>query len=245
MTYGLGLFLREGIVIATDSRTNAGVDHIAVMRKLNLFQKPGSHLLALGSAGNLATSQSVVALLNQRLGRAGQAGDLFEAASLFDAARVVGDTLREVMSREAPHVQAYGDPNASFLLGGEIAGDRHHLFLIYSAGNFIEATEDTPYLQIGELKYGKPILDRIAGFAMPLAEAVKITLLSFDATIRSNLSVAPPLDLFVKRAGSLEPLVMRRVTADDPYLTEIRHGYAEAIRGSVAALPRAAWLEGE
>ena len=120
MTYGLGLFLAEGIVIATDSRTNAGVDHIAVMRKLNVFHKPGSHLLALASAGNLATTQSVVSLLNQRLGLAGHPGNLFEAPTMFDATRIVGDTLREVMSREAPHVQAYGDPNASLLLGGEI-----------------------------------------------------------------------------------------------------------------------------
>lgn len=242
MTYGLGLHLANGLVIATDTRTNAGVDHIATMRKLTLFQNPGSHILALASAGNLATTQSVVTLLRQRLGQPGLPGNLFDAPTVFDAARIVGATLREVMSIEAPHVQAYGDPNASLLLGGEILGDGQHLFLIYSAGNFIEATDDTPYLQIGELKYGKPILDRIIDFDMEIAHGAQVALLSFDATIRSNLSVAPPLDLFVKPRGSLEPVEPHRITADDPYFALLRKGYAEAIRSSLSSLPLPDWI---
>jgi putative proteasome-type protease len=243
MTYGLGVLLADGIVMAADTRINAGVDHIASMRKLHLFEQPGSHVLALASAGNLATTQAVVTLLNQRLGHAGQPGNLFDAPTMFDAARIVGSTLREVMAHDAKEVEAYGDPTATLLLGGQIAEGPQALLMIYAAGNFIAAAEDTPYLQIGENKYGKPILDRTIRAGMSIREAVKIALLSFDATIRSNIGVAAPIDFFIKRAGSLEPVELRRIAADDRYFRSLRDAYAEALRQALAALPLPDWLE--
>jgi len=239
MTYGLGLLLDEGVILMADTRTNAGVDHIAVVGKLNLFQLEGSHILCLASAGNLATTQAVVTLLNQRLGAAGNPSNLFEAQTMFDAARMVGNVLREVMDHDARHVSSYGDASASMLLGGQIVGNTHRLFLIYSAGNFIEAGDDTPYLQLGELKYGKPILDRAARRDLSLSEALKIGLLSFDATIRSNLSVAPPIDVFCYKGGTLAPVQPGRVTDGHPFFEELKKGYADAIRQAVAALPPA------
>jgi putative proteasome-type protease len=243
MTYGLGILLKDGIVIAADTRINAGVDHIASMKKLHLFQQPGSHVLALASAGNLATTQAVVALLNQRLGHAGQPGNLFDAPTLFDAARIVGATLREVMAHDAKDVEAYGDPTATWLLGGQIGDAPQALMMIYAAGNFIAAAEDTPYLQIGENKYGKPILDRTVRFDLSIEEAVKIALLSFDATIRSNIGVAPPFDFFIKQKDRLQPVELHRIAAGDPYFTALRDGYAEAIREALASLPLPDWIE--
>lgn len=243
MTYGLGLLLDEGVVLITDSRSNAGVDHIATVSKLNLFQLPGSHVLALASAGNLATTQSVVTLLNQRLGVVGNGSNLFDASTMFDAARMVGSVLREVMVHDAKHVQGYGDPSASFLIGGQISGEGHRLFLIYSAGNFIEAGADNPYLQVGEMKYGKPILDRVMHRSLSLADATKVALLSFDATVRSNLSVAPPFDAICYKAGTLKELTPVRYAHDDPYLERVREGYASAIAGAVASLPSAPLAE--
>jgi putative proteasome-type protease len=243
MTYGLGILLEDGVVMAADTRINAGVDHIASMRKLHLFQQPGSHVLALASAGNLATTQAVVTLLNQRLGHAGQPGNLFEAPTMFDAARIVGTTLREVLAHDAKDVEAYGDPTATWLLGGQIGDAPQALMMVYAAGNFIAAAQDTPYLQIGENKYGKPILDRTVRFDLSLEEAVKITLLSFDATIRSNIGVAPPIDFFIKRKDRLEPVELRRIAAADPYFTAVRDGYAEAIRDALAGLPLPDWIE--
>jgi putative proteasome-type protease len=243
MTYGLGILLEDGVVMAADTRINAGVDHIASMRKLHLFQQPGSHVLALASAGNLATTQAVVTLLNQRLGHAGQPGNLFEAPTMFDAARIVGSTLREVLAHDAKDVEAYGDPTATWLLGGQIGDAPQALMMVYAAGNFIAAAQDTPYLQIGENKYGKPILDRTVRFDLSLEEAVKITLLSFDATIRSNIGVAPPIDFFIKRKDRLEPVELRRIAAADPYFTAVRDGYAEAIRDALAGLPLPDWIE--
>ena len=243
MTYGLGILLDAGLVLAADTRINAGVDHIACMKKLHLFEQPGTHVLALASAGNLATTQAVVTLLNQRLGHSGQPGNLFEAPTMFDAARIVGATLREVMAHDAKEVEPYGDPTATFLFGGQIAEGRQELMMIYAAGNFIAADGDTPYLQIGEHKYGKPILDRTMRRDLALAEAVKIALLSFDATIRSNIGVAPPIDFFIKPKDLLQPVDLRRVPADDPYFETVRDGYAKSIGKALAGLPLPSWLD--
>ena len=243
MTYGLGILLDEGLVLAADTRINAGVDHIACMKKLHLFEQPGTHVLALASAGNLATTQAVVTLLNQRLRHSGQPGNLFDASTMFDAARIVGATLREVMAHDAKDVEPFGDPSATFLFGGQIAEGRQELMMIYAAGNFIAADGDTPYLQIGEHKYGKPILDRTMRRDLPLAEAIKIALLSFDATIRSNIGVAPPIDFFIKPKDLLQPVDLRRVPADDPYFETLRDGYAKAIGKALAGLPLPGWLD--
>ena len=243
MTYGLGLLLTDGIVMAADTRINAGVDHVASMKKLHLFEQPGSHVLALASAGNLATTQSVVALLNQRLGQAGQPGNLFDAPTMFDAARMVGATLREVMAHDAKDVEAYGDPSATLLLGGQIGDGPQELMMIYAAGNFIAAATDTPYLQIGENKYGKPILDRTVSCKLTINEAVKIALLSFDATIRSNIGVAAPIDFFIKKPGSLEPVALRRVTADDPYFASCATATPRRCARRCGALPLPDWID--
>jgi putative proteasome-type protease len=199
MTYCVGILVESGLVLAADSRSNAGVDHIATVRKLALFERPGERVMVLLSAGNLATTQAVVTLLNQRLGGEQGAHNLLCAATMFDAARVVGGVLREVIQHDGEHVQPHGDPSATFLFAGQLKGGRHRLFLIYPAGNFSEATPETPFLQAGETKYGKPILDRVITYEAGLADAAKCALLSFDATMRSNLSVAPPIDLLCYR----------------------------------------------
>lgn len=242
MTYGLGLFLDDGLVITADTRTNAGVDHVATVRKLNLFQRPGQSVMVLASAGNLATTQAVATLLEQRTLQAGHPNNLFEAPTMFDAANMVGGVLREVMMANADFVKGYGDPGASMLFGGQIAGEGHCLFLIYSAGNFIQATADTCFLQVGELKYGKPILDRAFRHGVTsMADAVKLSLLSFDATVRSNLSVAPPFDMICYRANSLELLQIRRFEKSDPYFTDVRRSYSQSLRETVKALPVIDW----
>ena len=239
----MGILIRDGLVLAADSRTNAGVDHIATVRKLALFERPGERIMALLSAGNLATTQSVVTLLNQRLANDPGPHDLFAAATMFDAARTVGAVLREVIQHDGEHVQPHGDPSATFLFGGQLEGGRHRLFLIYPAGNFIEATPETPFLQAGETKYGKPILDRVIGYQSTLAEAATCALLSFDATMRSNLSVAPPIDLLCYRAGSLRAEVRSSIAEDDPYLDKLRARYGRGILELFKRLPAPDWLE--
>jgi putative proteasome-type protease len=203
---------------------------------MQLFDDPGQRVLSLLSAGNLATTQAVVSLLTQLKGT-GVPGDLFLAATGFDAAQVVGDTLREVIARDGDYVRPYGDPDASFLLGGQILGEAPRLFQVYSAGNFIEATRDTPFLQIGETKYGKPILDRMIRGETSLGRASKCALLSMDATIRSNLSVAPPIDVLCYRPDSLIAGVHRRFEERDPYLEALRTTYAERLEELFGSLP--------
>jgi putative proteasome-type protease len=244
VTYCVGILTGSGLVLAADSRTNAGVDHIATVRKLALFERPGARVMALLSAGNLATTQAVVTLLGQRRGAQG-AHDLDAAATMFDAARMVGAVLREVIQHDGEHVQPHGDPGGSFLFAGQLKGGRHRLFLIYPAGNFIEATPETPFLQIGETKYGKPILDRVITHEASLAAAAKCALLSFDATMRSNLSVAPPIDLLCYRAGSLCADVRIDIAEDDPYFAELRAHYGRGILELFDRLPGPAWLDPE
>jgi len=243
MTYGLGLFLEDGIVLTTDTRTNAGVDHIATITKLSLMQTPGERVMFLASAGNLATTQAVVTLLNQRLKNEESDTNLNKAQTMFDGASMVGSVLRDVMNDNATFVQGYGDPSASFLFGGQIKGGKHRLFMIYPAGNFIEASPDTPFLQIGETKYGKPILDRAMAHDVDLTEAVKLTLISFDATVRSNLSVAAPFDMIIYRANSIGPVEVRRVGEDNAYYHQIKDAYNAEIRDFVRSLPATDWEE--
>ncbi len=236
MTYCLGIRLEDGLVLASDSRTNAGVDRVSLVCKMQLFEDQGQRVLALLSAGNLATTQAVASLLSQRM-RTGAPGDLCLAATGFDAAQVVGDTLREVIARDGDYVRPYGDPDASFLLGGQILGESPRIFQVYSAGNFIEATHDTPFLQIGETKYGKPILDRMIQEGTSLTRASKCALLSMDATIRSNLSVAPPIDLLCYRRDSLCARVHRRFDEGDDYLEALSTTYAQRLEELFEALP--------
>lgn len=242
MTYCVAMRLRAGLLFASDSRTNAGVDHIATFRKMSLFETPGERLITLLNAGNLATTQSVLSLLRQRLQQEGS--HLLNVPSMYQAAELLGRTLREVVERDAgTGTLSQGvDFGANFLIGGQIRGEAPRLFHVYPQGNFIEATEDTPYFQIGESKYGKPIIDRVIDFDSSLTEATKCTLISFDSTIRSNLSVGLPLDLLLYRTDSHAPAEPHRVDGDDPYFNRLRRGWGEGLRRVFARLPDEDWF---
>ncbi|GAB2954343.1 MULTISPECIES: proteasome-type protease [Aquaspirillum] len=236
MTYCVALRLNEGLVFASDSRTNAGVDHVATFRKMHRFAQAGERQIVLLNSGNLATTQSVISMLRSRCQH--DAPHLLNVPSLYDAAVQVGQILREVIARDS--VGGSGvDYGAHFLVGGQIAGERARLFHVYPQGNFIEATEDTPYFQIGESKYGKPILDRVLDTATPLEDAVKCVLISFDSTIRSNLSVGLPIDLFTLHEGDLHPAAPRRIDERDVYFQSLRRAWGQGLRRVFARLPPA------
>ena len=237
MTYCLGILLPVGLVMASDSRSNAGVDQIASVRKMAQFSVPGDRVITILSAGNLATTQAVVTRLRQSAGAGFQGQDINLAPSMFDVAEMVANRLRDVMAHDASHVQPYGDPTGSFLVGGQIGREAPRLFQIYSAGNFIEADDRSCFLQIGETKYGKPILDRALKLHTPMEEAAKLALLSFDATIRSNLSVDAPIDLWVYRSGALQGENCLSLERSDPYWTDLRARYAQGLATLVESLP--------
>ena len=234
MTYAVALRLERGLVFAADTRTNAGVDNIAQYRKLQHWEKPGERVLVLLSAGNLAITQSVISLMNERLASAEDDDDiatLFNAPNMYRAARVIGEAVREARRIDGPSLEASKlSFTANFIFGGQIKGDRPRLFQIYPEGNFIEATDDTPFFQIGEHKYGKPILDRVARSDMSLGEAAKLMLLSFDSTLRSNLSVGMPLDVLIYERDSLDVRRQKRIGADDEYFRSLSGAWSEALR---------------
>ena len=236
MTYCLGIVLPAGLVLASDSRSNAGVDQVNRVRKFEVFTQPGAKVICILSAGNLATTQSVTSQIREALGSGGM-DDVFAARSMFEVARIVGDKLREVIARDGPSVTPYGDPTGSFLVGGQIAGETPRLFQIYSAGNFIEASLRSCFLQIGETKYGKPILDRALTPDMQLDQAAKLALLSFDATLRSNLSCGPPIDIMRYETDSFSTSNMTMLKEDDAYWNSLRNGYGEGLSGLVKMLP--------
>lgn len=230
-----------GMVFLSDTRTNAGIDQINNFRKMNVFARPGERVLVLLSSGNLAITQAVVSLLHERQVKEGES--LLNVVDMFEAARHVGDCVREVHRRDAESLKAFGiDFNANFILGGQIAGEPPRLFNIYAAGNFIEASLDTPYFQIGETKYGKPILDRIFSWDSPLLEAAKCALISMDSTLKSNLSVGMPLDLLCYTRDSFDPGLCLRIGEDDPYFKVLRKAWGERIKWAFDELPTLAGL---
>ncbi len=241
MTYCVAMRLAEGLVMASDSRTNAGVDHIATFCKMAVFEHPGQAVITLLSAGNLATTQSTISLLRQRI----QSDDehIFNQRSLYDVACLVGATLREIIERDSPRVPRQDgiDFGSSFLLGGQIRGEEPRLFNIYPQGNFIEASQETPYFQIGESKYGKPILDRVINYDTSLSEASKCVLISFDSTIKSNVSVGLPIDLLRYRRDSLLVKEKYRVLESDPYFQRIRKDWSQGLRRLFARIPDPDW----
>lgn len=242
MTYCVAMRLQAGLLFASDSRTNAGVDHIATFRKMSVFELPGERLIVLLSAGNLATTQSVISLMTQRL--KGEGEHLFNRSSMYDIAELVGRTVKEVVARDAD-AQTLGqgvDFGGNFIVGGQIQGEAPRLFHVYAQGNFIEACEDTPYFQIGESKYGKPIIDRVIKPSTSLKEAAKCTLISFDSTIRSNLSVGLPIDMLLYKTDSFAPADPHRITADDPYFNKLRRGWGEGLRKTFEKLPDEDWF---
>ena len=237
MTYCLGILLPAGVILASDSRSNAGVDNIAEVSKLATLAVPGNRVIAIQSAGNLATTQSVVTQLRQAAGSGVVDEDVFLARTMFEVASIVGAKLREVVGQDGKFVQPYGDPAASFLVSGQIAGEPPRLFEIYSAGNFVEASPRACFLQIGEAKYGKPILDRALEPTSSLEEAEKLALLSFDATMRSNLSVGPPIDILRYDTDSFRLGRIITLEDDDPYWSELRRLYSEGLNALVSRLP--------
>jgi putative proteasome-type protease len=238
MTYCLGIVLKAGLVMASDSRSNAGVDQVANVRKQTLIATPGERVISILTAGNLATSQAVVTHLTQAIGSGRPGVDIDLAAGLFDVARMVGERLREVMDKDGKYVKPYGDATSSFLVGGQIRGEPPRLFQVYPAGNVIEATDRSCFLQIGETKYGKPILDRTLNPDSPLDEAAKVALLSFDATLRSNLSVGPPIDLLIYSTESFTGAGFQTLEDDNAYWRALRAAYGEGLMALVESLPR-------
>ncbi len=231
-------------MFAADSRTNAGVDNISTYRKLHLFEQPGDRLIVVLSAGNLATTQSVLSQLEEGIGgdEPGDGQTLYTVPSMYGAAQLVGEALRNVTERHGAHVKAQdADVSATFLVGGQIKGRRMRLFQVYSAGNFIEATEDTSFLQIGEAKYGKPILQRVVHQDMGLMEAAKCAIVSMDSTIRANISVAPPLDMLLYRKDTCRTATHQRIHEDDPYFTMVSNQWGEGLRNLYEELPNPTW----
>jgi putative proteasome-type protease len=241
MTYCVGILVREGLVMIADTRSNAGLDNIATFRKLHLFQKPGDRIIALSTAGNLAVSQSVVNFVSEGMENpdTGEVETLHNVPSMFKAAQLVGRAIRQVhrVDGESLEQQTAGF-DVSMLIGGQVKGGRLRLFMIYAAGNFIEATIDTPFLQIGEHKYGKPILDRSVTEASELYDALKLGLISMDSTIRSNLGVGLPIDLAVIRRDALASELTYRIEASEPYFHDLRERWSSALRAAHLAIPR-------
>jgi putative proteasome-type protease len=236
MTYCLGIKTRRGLVMASDSRTNAGYDQVNVCRKMHTFVREGERVFVLLTSGSLSLTQSIVTLLRRDFD---QGGGLATAPSLYDAARVVGDQVRRVsdLDRAALERDEFRF-NAHLLLGGQVRGERPDLYLIYPQGNPLAATEESPYLQIGECKYGRPILDRGVRYELTtLEEAAKYALISLDSTMRSNVTVGPPIDLLVYAADELRVTGYRRFTAKDPDLREIQMQWDQSLRKAVLELP--------
>jgi len=246
MTYCVALYLDEGLVMLADTRTNAGVDNISTFKKMTVWETPGERTIAMMTAGNLAVSQAVVNLIQEGIeleDQDKQTGTILTVPTMFQAARLVGQAVREVRKVDGEALEATdGGFNVSIILGGQIAGRTMRLFRIYTEGNFIEATADTPYIQIGEHKYGKPILDRVAPADTNLVSAVKLCLISMDSTVRSNLSVGPPFDSFVYRMDQCGSAMTRRIEAEDPYFREIANGWSDALKTAYLAMADPPWF---
>ena len=238
MTYCVALRLNRGLVFAADTRTNAGVDNIAQFRKIHYWCERGDRVIVLLAAGNLSLTQSVVSLLNEQLiDPDPEKPNLLNAQSMYRAARLVGDAVRSVRAIDGAALDATKTAfSSSFILGGQIKTELPRLFQIYPEGNFIEATDETPYLQIGEHKYGKPILDRVAQPSMRLGAAAKLILLSFDSTLRSNLSVGMPIDILLYERDSLEIRREKRINQNDEYFKKLSSSWSEALRNAVTTI---------
>src|SRR3984893_14113330 len=239
MTYCVGVLLNDGVVFASDSRTNAGVDNFASFCKMNVFERSGDRVIVLLSSGNLAGTQAVISQLKQR----GESKDndkpnIWTARTMFDVATIVSDAVRAVERRDGDHLAASATPfNASFILGGQIKGEAPRLFRTFAEGNFIEAGADTPFFQTGEAKYGKPIIDRVITPSTNLSDAMKCVLVSFDSTMRSNLSVGMPIDLVCCERDSLKLRKRHRFERGDAYFSALSKEWSEGVRAVFRRLP--------
>lgn len=243
MTYCVALRLDAGILFASDSRTNAGVDHVATFSKMKVFERKDERVMVLLCAGNLSVTQSVTNLLEQHKNAEPGRASIWSVGSLFDVACLVGDALREVNRRDGPYLsQGNVDAGASLILGGQIKGEDQRLFHIYAQGNFIEATYDTIYFQLGESKYGKPVLDRVVTPGTDPADVAKCVLVSFDSTIRSNISVGPPIDMLWYPRDALRVGLQKRIEEGNPYFNMLRHGWGAGLRRVFGELPNPDWM---
>jgi putative proteasome-type protease len=243
VTYCVALLLDSGMLFASDSRTNAGVDHIATFCKMKVYEKKDDRVMVLLSSGNLAMTQGVTNILDRHAKAEPGRETIWTATSMYDVANIVGDALREMQRRDGPYLmQSNVDYSATLVLGGQIKGEEPRLFNIYSQGNFIEATPENLYFQVGESKYGKPVIDRVVTSATPMAEAAKCVLISFDSTIRSNISVGLPIDMLWYPTDSLRVGIHRRIGEGDPYFTMLRQGWGGGLRRVFGELPNPDWV---
>ena len=241
VTYCIGVMLEEGLIFASDSRTNAGVDNFAKFCKMTVFERPGNRVIVLLSSGNLAGTQAVISVLTQRCADGDAADNVMGARTMFDVVRLVADAMREIEHRDAEYLGDKVGFNASFIVGGQLSGEPIRLFRIYAEGNFIEAGIETPFFQTGETKYGKPILDRVLTQETPLAEATKCVLVSFDSTMRSNLSVGMPIDLICYRRDALDVQWRHKFDDGDPYFTALSREWGDGVRQVFRELPDLRW----
>jgi len=241
MTYCLGIATHYGLVMAADSRTNAGVDYISTYQKLFDFSQPGERIILICTAGNLAITQSVLTALKRDLSLADEK-NLHTQPTLYDTARYLGDKVREMQNHDREWLKKDGiDFQCSFLIGGQIKGQSVELFLVYSQGNCLQATPETPFLQIGEAKYGRPLLDRIVTYETPLEAATKVALLSIDSTMRSNASVGPPIHLVMYRSDSFMVENRIQLNSGDPYLVSMRKLWEASLRDAFDQIPDPEW----
>jgi putative proteasome-type protease len=241
MTYCAGILVDQGLVVIADTRTNAGLDNVSTYRKLHVYATPGERILAIASAGNLSVSQSVMSLLTEGLENPAtkEVETISQTPTMFRAAQLIGRAIRHVRSLEGKGFDEAKLPfEVSFLFGGQIAGGPMRLYMIYAAGNFIECSQEAPFLQIGEHKYGKPILDRAVTHKTDLYDALKIALISMDSTIRSNLAVGLPIDIALIRRDALEAELVHRIDAAEPYFHDLRERWSAALRAAHIAIPR-------
>lgn len=240
MTYCVAMRLDAGLVFLSDSRTNAGVDHVGTFRKMTVFENPGDRMMVLMTAGNLSISQSVRQLITEENGAGGKS--IWTVESMYEAAQIIGEAVRTVHKRDAHTLEKFGiDFNLNIIFGGQIKGEQCRLFQIYAPGNFIEAHSETSYFQIGEAKYGKPIIDRVVNPSTSLNEAAKCALISMDSTLRSNISVGLPLDLLIYETDSLA--VTRFVTIDEKnkYFQMIRNTWGQQLKAVFEGIADPVW----
>jgi putative proteasome-type protease len=246
MTYCVGILVRDGLVMIADTRTNAGVDNIATFRKLHLFERPGERLITLATAGNLSVSQSVMSVLSDGIENpeTGEVETLFTIPSMYKAAQLVGRAVRQVYEVDGIEMEKRSMAfDVTMLLGGQIGQGQMRLYQIYAAGNAIEATLDTPFLQIGEPKYGKPILDRAIAHDTSLVEALKLGLISMDSTLKSNLGVGLPIDIVMAKRDALKASVSYRIQEDEPYFRDLRDRWSAALRAAHQDIPHPPYVD--
>ena len=244
MTYCVAVRLDAGMIFASDSRTNAGVDHVATFTKMRVYEKNDDRVIVVLSSGNLAMTQGALNILDRHVKAENGEPTIWSVDSMYDAASLVGEAIREMQRRDGTHLQQGNiDAGANLIVGGQIKGEAQRLFHVYAQGNFIEALGDTPYFQLGESKYGKPILDRVVTGSTPQKEAAKCVLISFDSTMKSNISVGLPIDMLWYPADSLRVGLQQRIKEGDPYFTMLRARWGGGLRRVFAELPDPDWLE--